>query len=441
MLERLFKIKESGSSIGTEVLAGFTTFATMAYIIVANPAILHQAGMDIGAVTIATCLSAAIATLLMGLIANYPFALAPGMGINAFFTYAVCQGMGVPWQQALGMVFISGVLFLLLTISGVRETVVNAIPISLKSGVSCGIGLFLALIGLENAGLITAQPGTLVTINRIASPEVLPRVLLAFIGFMIMSALMVRNIKGAVLIGIIVAALIANFVPYFKLQPTLPHVSVDLSPTFLKFDVVSIVKGLNVTIVILIFTFLFIDFFDTMGTLIGLAQRTGVMKKDGTIPRVGRAMMADAIGTVVGAALGTSTVTSYIESAAGVESGGRTGLTACVVALLFGVATFATPLVKFVPSEAVAPALVIVGFLMMASLVNIDFKELSEAIPAFITIVVMAFTFNISSGLGIGFITYCLIKLLTGQGRQVHPVMYGLAAVFVLFFAFSPVFR
>jgi AGZA family xanthine/uracil permease-like MFS transporter len=437
-----FRLKERGTNYRTELVAGLTTFMTMAYVVAANPLILgdakYGAGMDIASVTVATCLASAFATLVMAFTANYPFALAPGMGINAFFSYTVCGAMGIPWQHALGIIFIEGIVFVLLTLSKAREKVIDSIPLSLKAGVGAGIGLFLAFIGLQNAGLIAPQPVTFVTMAKVASPIVYPRVLLASIGLVLMAVLIVRKIKGAILLSILFCTLL-SFIPFFKQQGPPPAMTrITLSPTFLKLDVL---HAFRVEYLALIFTFFFVDFFDTAGTLVGLSHRAGILDEKGRIPRVGRALLADAVGTVFGAILGTSTVTSYIESAAGVEEGGRTGLASVVTAVCFLLAILAVPLVGLIPSAAVAPALVIVGILMMGAMYTIDFKDFSEAVPSFLTIIVMPLTYSITNGIAVGFLSYALIKLISGKGREVHWIMYLLAVLFALFFAASPMFR
>jgi AGZA family xanthine/uracil permease-like MFS transporter len=437
-----FRMKERGTNFRTELVAGLTTFVTMAYIIAANPHILGNtkfgAGMDIASVTVATCLASAFGTLVMALAANYPFALAPGMGINAFFSYTVCGAMGVDWEVALGIIFIEGVVFVLLTLSRAREAVINSIPLPLKAGVGAGIGVFLAFIGLQNAGLIAPQPATFVTMAKLADPIVYPRILLASIGLILMAVLMVRRVKGAILISIVFCTLL-SFAPFFKQAGQEQGLTrITLSPTLFRMDILNAFRPEYFAI---IFTFFFVDFFDTAGTLVGLSHRAGILDKRGRIPRVGRALLADALGTVFGAAVGTSTVTSYIESAAGVEEGGRTGLASVVTAVCFLLAIFAVPLVGLIPAAAVAPALIIVGILMMGSIYQIDFKKYSEAIPSFLTIIVMPLTYSITNGIAVGFLSYALVKLLSGKGKEVHPIMYVLAALFGVFFVISPMFR
>ena len=438
MLERLFHLRENKTTVRTEVLAGLTTFMTMAYIIIANPLILGDAGMNRGAVALATCLSSAFSTLLMGLWANYPFALAPGMGINAFFAYTVCGSLGLSWQTALGIVFLSGIPILLLTAFKTRETVINAIPFSLKCGASAGIGVFLAFIGLQQAGVIAKEEATLVTMSKVLHPEVFPKVLLSTIGLLLISALMVKRVRGAILIGILGTTLL-NQIPYFQIgSSSQGFQEIALGGTFLKMDLLTPLKP---TLWALLFTFLFVDFFDSAGTLVGLSHTAGFLDEKGRMPKAGKALAADAIGTLLGAVLGTSTVTSYIESAAGIEEGGRTGLTALVVAILFLLAIFITPLVGLVPAPAVAPALILVGILMMSAIKQVDFSNPGESIPAFLTMLVMPLTFSITNGIAVGFLVYTLIHLLSGKGREVHPIVYILSVLFLVFFIWSPMFR
>lgn len=447
MVSRFFQLDRLGTDVRTEVVAGVTTFMTMAYIIVVNPAILSAAGMDKGAVTIATCLSSAIAALVMGFLANYPYALAPGMGINAIFAFTavplITRRLGddltvQPWQVALGIVFLSGLIFLILTLTRVRESVINAIPISLKSAVAIGIGLLLTFYGTIKAGLIADDPAIFVSMSRLATPEVFRTVILALIGLLVMGVLMAKGVKGAILIGIILVALLYSL-PWFKTgEPVGVIAHPSLSPTFFKLNVF---KALNWGFASLIFTFFLIDFFDTAGTVIGLSQTAGYVDEKGRIPRVRRVLFADAVGTIIGSLLGTSTVTSYIESAAGIEEGGRSGLTAIIVAILFLVALLAVPLVGLIPDVATAPAIILVGLFMMKSVTAIDFKDPTEAIPAFVTFTLMPFTFAIAKAIGFGIISYTILKVATGKGRAVHPIMYGLSVLFILFYALSPIFK
>jgi AGZA family xanthine/uracil permease-like MFS transporter len=438
MLEKLFKLKEHGTDLQTEILAGITTFMAMAYIIAANPMILAAAGMDKGAVALATCLVSGLITLTMGLWANYPIALAPGMGINAFFAYSICAGMGVPWPVGLGIFFVEGVIILAITMTRLRETVINAIPFSLKCAISVGIGLFLAFIGFENAGLLEHHPVTFVTMSRICAPQVWPKVLLASLVIVLTTVLLIKRVKGAILMGILFGTLL-NFIPLFHTSGESPSlISASLSTVFLKLDIMG---ALKLKFAVLIFTLLFVDFFDTAGTIIGISVKAKFLDDRGRIPRLGRVLVADSLGPITGALVGTSTVTSYIESAAGIEEGGRTGLTAVVTGILFLLAMLAAPLVGLVPQAAVAPALIIVGIMMMEPVLKIDYSDYSEAVPAFITIAAMPFTYSISNGIALGFLSYVLVKLLSGRGRFVPPAMFVLAGFFLLFFLASPTFR
>jgi AGZA family xanthine/uracil permease-like MFS transporter len=438
MFEKIFKLKDNNTSIKVEVLAGVTTFMTMAYIIAANPLILSAAGMDKGAVVLATCLVSGIVTIIMGLLSNYPIALAPGMGINAFFAYAICKGMGIDWRVGLGLFFIEGIIIIIVTLTKLRETVINSIPMPLKCAVSVGIGLFLAFIGFENAGIVASHPVTFITIAPLSNPSVYPKIILVSIVLIFTTVLLSRKIKGAILMGIVLGTVL-SFIPFFhsKGEP-LTILQPSLTPTFLELNIVDAFKW---SFVAIIFTLLFVDFFDTVGTIVGLAIKTKHIDKEGKIPRIGKVLFADSLGPVLGALFGTSTVTSYIESAAGIEEGGRTGLTSVVTGVLFLLAMIAAPLVGFVPSVAVAPALIIVGIMMMESVARINFSDYSEAVPAFITIASMPFTYSISNGISLGFLSYVLIKLISGRAKEVSVIMYILAVFFLLFFIFSPVFK
>jgi len=468
MLDRFFRLAENRTTVRTEVIAGITTFLTMAYIIFVQPAVLSgsDSGMDFGAVTTATCISAAIATLIMGLWARYPVALAPGMGQNFLFvTILATIGAVVtreqwadtsPWQVALGVVFVSGVLFLILSILGVREAIMNAVSPSMKNAIAAGIGLFIAFIGMQKAGLIVDSPGTLVTLNvHFGSPDLI----VFFAGLLLIAVLQTRRVRGAILWGILGTTALA--IVMTLVIPELPesiagHKSVTSSELMTQFDVskarsvvsappslaptafqMDLIHALTPVMIPYIILFLFMDVFDTLGTLIGVSERAGLIK-DNKLPRAGRAMFADAVGTVAGAALGTSTVTSYIESAAGVEAGGRTGLTAVVVAAGFLLALFFSPVIAMVGSYSAitAPALVIVGAMMILNVTRIDWNDYSEAIPAFLTIAGIPLCYNIGDGLALGFVAYALVKLLSGKGRQVGWIMYSLAAVLVLYFIF-----
>ncbi len=423
-LDRRFGISERKSSVRTEVIAGITTFMTMAYIIFVNPAILSEAGMDFGAVMTATCLASAAGTLIMGLYANYPFALAPGMGLNAFFAFTVVIGMKVSWQTALAAVLLDGILFILLTASRVREAIVNAVPYNLKLAVSAGIGLFIALIGLVGAGIVVDNPATLVSLGDLTKPAPI----LSLCGLLLIAVLNAYKVKGALLWGILAVTLAA--IPFGVASPPQGIVSAppSLSPILFKFDL----KGLmNMAMVGVVITFLFVDLFDTLGTLIGVSARADFLDKDGNLPRASKALMADAVATVVGACLGTSTVTTYVESASGVEEGGRTGLVSCVVALLFLGALFFSPIARIVPTAATSPALIMVGVFMMQALKGLNFDDITEMVPAAIAIFTMPFTYSIAEGIAWGIISYTLIKLLTGRGRQVSLTMSILTALFL----------
>ncbi|WP_166254395.1 NCS2 family permease [Marinobacter salicampi] len=428
MLERLFQLQAHGTTVRKEIIAGITTFLTMAYIIVVNPSLLSSTGMDFGAVFVATCLAAVIGTLIMGLWANYPIALAPGMGLNAFFSFTVVGSMGYTWQVALGAVFISGLLFFLLSIFKVREWIINSIPLSLRFGISAGIGFFLALIALTNAGIVVDHPATLVGLGDIKAPEAL----LFFGGFMLICALSFRRITGAVMIGIIavtLAALALGLIQYdgfFSAPPS-------LAPTFMELDIAG---AFNVGMISVIFAFLFVDLFDTSGTLIGAAQRGGLLDKDGKLPRLGRALMSDSVATMSGATLGTSTTTSYIESTAGISAGGRTGLTAVVVAALFLGCLLLAPIASIIPAYATAPALLYVAVLMTSGLKLIDWEDMTEAAPAVVTALMMPLTFSIANGIALGFITYAVLKALSGRWSQLNVSVVLIAVIFILKFIF-----
>lgn len=428
MLERLFQLKAHNTTVRTEMLAGLTTFLTMAYILFVNPNILAEAGMDKGAVFVATCLAAAIGSAIMGLVANYPIALAPGMGLNAFFTYTVVLTMGHTWQVALGAVFLSGVIFFLLSIFKIREWIINSIPMELRAGVAAGIGLFLAIIALKNAGIVVDNPATLVGLGDLSQGAPL----LASLGFFVIAALAYRRVTGAVMIGIL---LVTGLSILFGLSQLDAVVSMppSLMPTLLQLDIMG---ALDIGLLSVIFAFLFVDLFDTSGTLVGVAQKANLLDKDGKMPKLGRALLADSTATMAGAALGTSTTTSYIESAAGITAGGRTGLTACVVAALFLLALFFAPLAGAVPAFATAPALMFVAVLMMSSLAQIDWDDLSVAAPVVIAALAMPLTFSIANGIAFGFIAWTLIKLLAGRWRDLNPALVVLSALFVIKLAY-----
>ena len=427
MLERYFQLSAHGTTVRTEIVAGCTTFLTMAYIMFVNPAILSDAGMDRGAVFVATCIGTAIGTLIMGLYANYPLALAPGMGLNAYFTYGVVKGMHYSWEVALGAVLISGVLFLILSLLKLREWIVDAIPSSLKMAISAGIGLFLGIIALHNAGIVTGSPDTLVTLGDVKAPSVI----LAVCGFLAIVALDAKRIPGAIIIsvlGVTIVGIAIGISPFGGIVSAPP----SLAPTFLKLDL----KGaLDAGLIAIIFAFFFVDLFDNTGTLVGVAHRAGLIDKDGKIPRLGRVFIADSTATICGSLLGTTTVTSYIESAAGVRAGGRTGLVGVVVALLFLLSLFFAPLAGSVAAYATAPALLYVACLMARGLAEIDWEDPTEYAPAVITAIAMPLTYSIATGIAFGFISYAAVKLLAGKWGQVSPALAILALLFLLRFA------
>ncbi len=427
-LENFFKLREKGTSVKTEVMAGVTTFMTMAYIIFVNPAILSKTGMDFGAVMVATVLASGITTIIMGLWVNYPFALAPGMGLNAYFTYTVVMQMGYSWQVALGAVFISGLCFLLLTFIRVRQLIIYAIPDSLKLATAGGIGLFIALIGMKEAGIIVSHPATLVSLGDLTQPNAYMTVLgLVFIG-----ALMGRGIKGAVLWGIAINWMLSLVLGFSKFQGIF-SMPPDISPIFFKLDITG---ALKIGFVDIIFAFLFVDLFDTTGTLVGVAHQGGFTDERGGFPGMDRALSVDAIGTVLGSILGTSTVTTYVESGAGVAVGGRSGLASVVTGLLFFCSLFIFPVARSIPTFATAPALIVVGVMMTKSVTDIDWNDFTEAIPSFMVMVSMPFTYSIATGIAVGFIFYPVLKGLTGRYREVSLVMWILAALFVCRFIY-----
>jgi adenine/guanine/hypoxanthine permease len=428
MLDSYFRISESGSTVRTELLAGLTTFLTMAYIIFVNPSILKAAGMDEGAVFVATCLAASFGTAVMGLYARFPVALAPGMGLNAYFAYGVVLGMGHSWQVALGAVFISGILFLILSVLPVREWIINSIPRSLKISISAGIGFFLAIIGLKNAGIVVDHQATLVTLGDLTDPKVL----LACVGFLVILVLSARRVPGAIIVSILgvtvlgIALGVSDAGGVFSMPPS-------IAPTFMQMDIMG---ALEVGLFTIIFVFLFVDLFDTAGTLVGVAHRGGMLDADGKVPGLKKMLMADSTATVVGAAMGTSTTTSYIESAAGISAGGRTGLTAVVVSVLFLLCLFLSPLAGTVPGYATAPALVFVACLMARGMAEIDWDDITEVGPAVITAIAMPLTFSIANGIGLGFIAFVVVKLLSGKVSDVNPAIVVLAVLFGVKFAF-----
>jgi AGZA family xanthine/uracil permease-like MFS transporter len=436
-LSGYFKFKENNTNFRTEITAGFTTFLTMAYIIFVQPAVLSQGGMDFGAVMVATCLSAALATLIMGLLANYPIALAPGMGENFFFVFTVIIAMGIGWRTALGVIFISGVLFLLLTILKVRERIIETIPASLRNAIAVGIGFFIAFIGLVNAGLVVKPAAGMVQLGDVRSKPTL----LALLGLFIIVTLMIKKIRGAILWGMLVTTLVGLLIGGVVYHGILSNPP-SASPTFLKLDIIGALKWELFTIIIV---FLFMDVFDTIGTLIAVSEEAGFMRA-GRLPRAGRALMADAVGTVFGSLAGTSTVTSYIESCAGIEEGGRTGLTSLTVGLLFLVSLFFYPLAKMVGGgyevapgallyPITAPALIVVGSMMTRNIVKVDFSDYTESIPAFLVMLGMPLTFSIADGLAFGFISYPILKIVSGRAKEASWLTYVLGLVFLLRYA------
>ena len=428
MLENFFKLKENGTDVRTEVIAGLTTFMTMAYILAVNPDIMSATGMDKGALFTATTLSALVATLVMALVAKLPFALAPGMGLNAFFAFTVVLNMGYSWEMALTAVFIEGLIFIVLTFFNVREAIINAIPLSIKNAVSVGIGLFIALIGLKGANVIVKSDATLVTLGNMGDHAVW----VAFIGIVVSGTLLAMNKKGALLAGILVSTLVGiplgvTHMEGLKLFSAPP----SLEPIMFKFD---FSKLFTTDMAVVLFTFLFIDMFDTVGTLVGVGAKAGLLDEKGRLPRAKQALFADALGTTFGACMGTSTVTTYVESASGVAEGGRTGLTSLTTAGLFFVALFMSPLFLMIPGAATAPALVMVGFFMLSPIKNINLDDATEALPAFITFLMMPLTYSISEGIVFGMLSYVILKVLSGRAKEVSPVMYIIAAIFVLKF-------
>ena len=434
MLEKLFRLQESGTTVKREIVAGCTTFMTLSYIIFVQPAVLSAAGMDSGAVMAATCITSALAMVLMALLANYPIALAPGMGHNFYFTFTVCLTLGVSWQNALGAVFIAGVLFILLFFVGLREKVMTILPVSLRNAIPAGIGLLIALVGLEWAGLIVDHPATYVTLGDLKSPPAL----LSLFGVTVIAILFALKIRGAILIGILASTIVGLITGMVKFQGVV-SVPPSIAPTFLQLQIPNIL--VDPKMISVIFIFIFLDLFDTVGTLVGVGQQGGFMV-DGKLPKARQALLSDAVATSAGALLGTSTVTSYIESASGISAGGRTGLTNIVTAALMLLALFFNPLIKMVGAgypigentflyPIVAPALIIVGSLMLKNVISIDWDDMTESIPAFLTLLLMPLTISITEGIAFGFISYALLKLVTRQGRQVHWLIYLFAVLFV----------
>ncbi len=426
-MDRFFGLTARGTTPRTELMAGFATFLTMAYVVVVNPQIMAAAGIDPGAAFVATCLAAAIGSALMGLLANFPIALAPGMGLNAYFAFAVVQGMGVPWQAALGAVFIGGLLFFAVSVLRIREWLVNGIPLSLKLGIAAGIGFFLGLIGLRGMGLVVAHPATLVGLGPLGATSTL----LACAGFLLIAGLSARGVPGAIVIGILATA--AAGIPFgltsFKGVVDWPP---SLAPTFLQLDIAG---ALGLGILGIVFTFFLVDLLDNTGTLIATTHRAGLMNKDGTVPNLGRALVADSGGAMIGAVLGTSTTVSYIESAAGIQAGGRTGLTALTVAGLFLLTLFLAPIATAIPGFATAPALVFVALLMARALGDIGWEDATDYMPAIVTALAMPFTFSIATGIGLGFIAYAAVKTMAGRAGEVSGAVWLIAALSVVKFA------
>ena len=451
MLEKFFKLKENGTNVRTEVVAGVTTFMTMAYILAVNPSILSASGMDAQAVLIATAIASFIGTICMALLANYPFALAPGLGLNAYFAYTVCGSMGYSWQIALFAVFVEGLIFIILSLTNVREAIFNAIPLQLKKGVSVGIGLFIAFIGLQNAGIVVNNDSTLVSIVDFTADFHTSGIsaLLAVIGIFIIAVLYVKKVKGAILIGIFatwILGIICQLTGLYVVTPDAGYYS--LIPAWSSFNLGAISSVFGqcfkadfsslraFDFVAIVCAFLFVDIFDTLGTLIGCATKADMLDKEGKLPRIKEALLADAIATTAGAVLGTSTTTTFVESSAGVAEGGRTGLSSVVTGLLFLLAVFLSPIFITIPSFATAPALLFVGFLMISAVTAIDFNDFTEAVPAYLALIAMPLTYSISEGIAAGVISYVVINLISGKAKKITPLMYVLAVLFICKFIF-----
>ena len=451
MLEKFFKLKENGTNVRTEVVAGVTTFMTMAYILAVNPSILSASGMDAQAVLIATAIASFIGTMCMALLANYPFALAPGLGLNAYFAYTVCGSMGYSWQIALFAVFVEGLIFIVLSLTNVREAIFNAIPLQLKKGVSVGIGLFIAFIGLQNAGIVVNSDSTLVTIVDFTADFHTAGIsaLLAVIGIFIIAVLYVKKVKGAILIGIFatwILGIICQLTGLYVVTPDAGYYS--LIPAWSSFNLGAISSVFGqcfkadfsslraFDFIAIVCAFLFVDIFDTLGTLIGCATKADMLDKEGKLPRIKQALLADAIATTAGAVLGTSTTTTFVESSAGVAEGGRTGLSSVVTGLLFLLAVFLSPIFITIPSFATAPALLFVGFLMISAVTAIDFNDFTEAVPAYLALIAMPLTYSISEGIAAGVISYVVINLVAGKAKKITPLMYVLAVLFICKFIF-----
>ncbi len=437
-LERRFKLKENGTNARTELYAGLTTFMTMAYILIVNPSLLSVAGMDSGAVLSATAIGAAIGTICMALFSNYPFALAPGMGLNAYFAYTVVLQMGYSWQMALAAVFVEGIIFIILSLVNVREALFNSIPKAIKSSTGVGIGLYIAFIGMQNAKIIVNEDSTLVTLGNVTDISVL----LALIGVVITMVLVIKKVKGALFFGILITyviGIICELTGIYVVNPEAGVYSIiptgivsappSLAPGFMKMDFSNV---FSMDFLIVMFSFLFVDIFDTLGTLMGVSSKAGYLDKDGKLPKIKGALLADAIGTTAGAVLGTSTVTTFIESASGVAEGGRTGLTSFIVGILFLVSLLFSPIIMSIPSFATAPALIVVGLFMMEQVVKINFSDYTEGFPAFMTIIMMVVGYSISTGLVFGILSYVLLKLLCGRAKELNPVIIVVAILFVI---------
>ena len=424
-IEKLFKLRENQTSVRTEILAGLTTFVTMAYILAVNPNILSQTGMDQGALFTSTAVAAFVGTACMAFIANLPFALAPGMGLNAFFTYTVVMDMGASWQFALTAVFLEGLLFILLTLTRVREIIVNAIPVSIKNSISVGIGFFIAFIGLFGSGIIVQGDGVPITLGNLLEPNAI----VAVLGIIITAVLVIKKVNAAILIGILASTVLGFLFGVTKLPSSIISMPPSIAPIFMKFEWNNIFSA---DMLIVMMTFLFVDMFDTIGTLVGVSAKANMLDKNGNIPKAREALLADALGTTAGAILGTSTVTVYVESASGVSQGGRTGLTALSAGVFFLIALIFSPIFLSIPTAATTPALVVVGLYMMAPIKNIDLEDWTEALPAFLTMIIMPFGYSIAQGIVFGIISYVALKIFSGRAKGVSPVLYVLAALFIL---------
>lgn len=426
VLERFFKLKEHKTTVKKEVIGGLTTFITMAYIIFVNPNILSESGMDKGALITVTCVASFIGTMLAGLWVNVPFAMAPGMGLNAFFTYTLVMGKGATWQQALGVVFFSGIVFLILTLIGVREKIIDAIPVSLRLAVSTGIGLFITFIGMQGLGLVVGNPATLVSLGPLTTS-----VILGLVGLIIITVLEVKKVRGSLLIGIIATTVLGVIFKVVEIPHAIMSMPPSMAPIAFKLDLAG---ALQISMIGAIFSFMFVDLFDSVGTVMACAYEAGMVKKDGRIEKIGKLLEADAIATVVGAVLGTSTTTTYVESASGISTGARTGLASVVTGFMFLLALLFTPLIGMVPGFATAPALIVVGVYMFKNVKEIDFSDFEIAVPSFITIVTMPLTYSISTGLSLGFMSYVIVSVAAGDIKKIKPTMWVIAALSLLNF-------